>query len=541
MLSSPRLAAVLALSAMVASGCGSKPAQLATPFTTMITSEAEVIAPVVAPPPRDEKSAVVGEVVVRFQEGAYEGDQAPELEGAEVLRPIEGIPGAWVYHLKEGRYTTAATETLSNDPRLAYAEPNYRYHIVETQGAAGGQGEASYTPPGEDMSGLWGIRKIRAPEAWDRTRGKASVLVAVIDTGVDYRHPDLEGMVVKGPDLANRDGDPMDDHGHGTHVAGTIAAKANGDGVVGVAYGVKILAIKALDEDGSGPEDQIARAIDAAVQNGAKVINMSLGGPDDSRALRDAVARANKKGVLCVVAAGNDGNTQNDYPAAYPDSFAVGATDTSDNRAYFSNYGRYVQIAAPGVGILSSAGGGGYERLSGTSMACPHVAGAAGLLLSARPDFGPADLKRLLSGNGDSVSGFSSGVKRLNLQKALEAAGGTGPVDPGPGNGDDPDQGTGISAISIAKRRSDGATIRWKTDVPTLGFIEFGPGSSYGATTFYEEGYSNDHEITISGLKRFKWYHFRVHSAAQDGRPFVSSDHKFMTKLWWLFNLEEEN
>lgn len=537
-----RLVVAVAGSALLEAGCGARPAQFAAPAETLIRSEtAPDSGPVVAPPPPDDRVAVVGEVVVRFQEGTYEVDRPPELPGAEAVRPVEGIPGAWVYRMKEGRYTTAAADALRADPRLAYAEPNYRYHILEVAEEADEASHATYNPPGEDLGPLWGIRKIQAPEAWDRTRGKASVLVAVIDTGVDYRHDDLAGFVVKGPDLVNRDGDPMDDHGHGTHVAGTIAARANGTGVVGVAYGVKVLAIKALDEDGSGPEDQIARAIDAAIQNGARVINMSLGGPDDSRALRDAVARAHRKGVLCVVAAGNDGNTRNGYPAAYPDAFAVGATDTADRRTYFSNYGRYVQIAAPGAGILSSAAGGGYERLSGTSMAAPHVAGAAGLLLSARPDLGPTELKRLLAESGDPVSGFTEtpGVRRLNVFKALQRVGDVGPGNPDPGPGDeDPDRGTGISAIAVTRRHTDGATIRWKTDAPTLGFVEFGPTPEYGATTFYEEGFATDHEITISGLKRWKWYHFRVHAQTQDGRKFVSTDHKFLTKLWWLFSLE---
>ncbi len=526
----------LALSLMlIASGCGHPVATFATP-DRLPAQQAASEAPVIAPPARDDKAAVAGEIVVRFKDGEYEEGEAPALDGAEALRPVEGIPGSWVYRMSSGRYTTAAADTLRNDPRLAYAEPNYRYHIVESAA----ESDAAYGPPGEDLTALWGIRQVKAPEAWDRARGKSSVLVAVIDTGVDYRHPDLAGIVVKGPDVSNGDNDPYDDHGHGTHVAGTIAARSNGSGVVGVAFGVKILAIKALDEDGSGPEDGIARAIDAAVQNGAKVINMSLGGPQDSRALRDAVARAARNGVLCVVAAGNDGDTRPDYPAAYPDALAVGATDTHDRRAYFSNYGSYVQVAAPGAGVLSCSRGGGYERMSGTSMASPHVAGAAALLLSAHSGMSPAALKKALIDTGDSATDFpyTPSVRRVNLPRALAAAGqgGESPTPP-PGEGDTPAP-AGISGIAIAKRTSDGATVRWHTDVPTLGFLEYGASKEYGATSFYEDGFKTDHELEISGLKRWKWYHYRVHARTQDGRSLVSGDQEFLTKLWLLFSLE---
>jgi thermitase len=527
-------------------GCGASPAPIAEPDRAPIARVATAEdAPLVRPPAGSDTSSVKGEVVMRFKEGAYEDGKAPAVTGAEPLRPIEGIPGAWVYRITGGTYTTADADHFRNDPRLAYAEPNYRYHIVAS-GADGAtsQVETDFAPPGEDLQTLWGIRKIQAPAAWDKARGKSSVLVAVIDTGVDYNHPDLQGIVVKGPDVSNGDGDPMDDHGHGTHVAGTIAARSNGEGVVGVAFGVKVLAIKALDEDGSGPEDGIARAVDAAVRNGAKVINMSLGGPDDAWALRDAVARATRAGVLCVVAAGNDGDTRPDYPAANPEALAVGATDTSDKRAYFSNYGDYVQIAAPGVGVYSTMRRGRYDMLSGTSMAAPHVAGAAGLLLSANAGLSVSKLKKLLVENGDSAAGFpyTPSVKRLNLSRSLQAAGenGSEPTPP-PGGEDDPDAATGISGVTIVKRATDGATIRWKTDVPTRGFLEYGPSKDYAATTHYEEGYSTDHEFTFSGLKRLKWYHFRVHGQTQDGRKFVSSDHKFLTKLWWLFSLDESD
>lgn len=242
---------------------------------------------------------------------------------------------------------------------------------------------------------------IDAPEAWAISTGN-TVLVAVIDTGIDYTHPDLMINYAGGMDFVNGDGDPMDDHGHGTHVSGTIAASlanvtgdpAAEEGVVGVAPNARIVAYKVCDAAGNCSDFAIEQAIAQAISVGARVINMSLGGPEISQSLTDAVQDAWNAGIVIVAGAGNDGNTNRFYPAALPNVISVGAFDEDHRRATFSNYGDWVDISAPGNVILSSypmaqcvASGipgdaGCYNYLSGTSMATPHVSGAAALVWS---------------------------------------------------------------------------------------------------------------------------------------------------------------
>ena len=242
---------------------------------------------------------------------------------------------------------------------------------------------------------------IDAPEAWAVSTG-TEVKVAVIDTGIDYTHPDLAARYAGGYDFATPDSDPMDDHGHGTHVSGTIAAQMNNltgdpadeEGVVGIAPNARILAYKVCLADGTCNDFAVAQAIAQAVSDGAKVINMSLGGPDYSQAFYDAVQDAWAAGLVIVAGAGNNGTTDLFYPAAFENVVAVGASDEDDLRASFSNYGNWVDIAAPGNVILSTypmwgCGGsttpgdtGCYEWNTGTSMATPHVSGAAALVWS---------------------------------------------------------------------------------------------------------------------------------------------------------------
>jgi subtilisin family serine protease len=232
----------------------------------------------------------------------------------------------------------------------------------------------------------WNLPKIRAPQAWDVVTGTAGVWIAIVDTGVDYTHPDLvSSRLWLGWDFVNSDNNPMDDHGHGTHVAGIAGANTNNNqGVAGVCWGCGLLAVKVLGADGSGLTSWVADGIQYAAYWGAAfgkrtVINLSLGSPYPSSVLADAVAYAQGKGALIVAAAGNDGRDQLFYPAAYPGVIGVAATDSSDQRASFSNSGSHVDIAAPGVSILSTEWSWYYYK-SGTSMATPHVAGVAGLV-----------------------------------------------------------------------------------------------------------------------------------------------------------------
>jgi serine protease len=209
---------------------------------------------------------------------------------------------------------------------------------------------------------------------------------------VDLTHPDLAGNLVAGYDFVNDDADPMDDNGHGTHVAGIAAAVTdNGTGVAGVSWGAQIMPVKVLNAGAGGTFDDVAQGIIWAVDNGAQVINLSLGGTTNSPVLQSAIAYAYSQGVVVVAAAGNS-NSAVLYPAAYDPVIAVAASDASDNRAGFSNYGPEVDVTAPGVNINSTALGGGYENRSGTSMAAAFVTGEVALLLSINDGLTPDEV-----------------------------------------------------------------------------------------------------------------------------------------------------
>lgn len=235
----------------------------------------------------------------------------------------------------------------------------------------------------------YGLSLIGAETMWSRTKGE-NVVVAVVDTGIDYKHPELKDRVIGGKDFTGSN-DFMDDNGHGTHVAGIIAA--SGRKISGVAPNTNLLAVKALDKDGGGRDQDVADGIAWAVENGAEVISMSFGSADPSPVVRQALRFAYKKGAVLIAAAGNEGDENIDadtvdYPAKYPESIAVAAVDAKKIVAPFSSKGPEVDVAGPGVDIYSTYIGGKYVYLSGTSMATPHISGAAALILS--------DCKRLM-------------------------------------------------------------------------------------------------------------------------------------------------
>jgi major intracellular serine protease len=257
-----------------------------------------------------------------------------------------------------------------------------------------------------------GVKMVEAPEIWEKSKKGAGVIVAVIDTGCQTNHPDLKEAIIGGRNFSD-DGKPedfSDNEGHGTHVAGTIGAIINEQGVVGVAPKVSLLILKVFDKDGSAQNENVIKAIDYAISykgpNGEKVrvINMSLGSSHDDENFHAAVKRAVDDNILVVCAAGNEGDSRDTtdevlYPAAYPECVCVGAIDFNKNMAPFSSSNDEVDLVAPGVGILSTFPIGiddanrstepGYAILRGTSMASPHVAGAAALIINqCKQDFG---------------------------------------------------------------------------------------------------------------------------------------------------------
>jgi subtilisin family serine protease len=311
---------------------------------------------------------------------------------------------------------------------VRFVEPNYRYR------AAG-------IPSDELFEEQWSLaddRLLGIQDAWDVTTGGGGPVVAVIDSGADLSHPDLRdnlwrnpreiagngvdddgnGFVddVHGVDLVNRDGDPSDDNGHGTHVTGIVAARGdNRIGVTGVAQRARVMVIKALGSDAIGSAVTMAEGIRYAVANGARIINMSVSGRGRSQAFEEAVNAADAAGALMVVAAGNSGHDLDadpEYPAAFgaPHLIAVAATGQNGRLIGISNRGSgTVDMAAPGSNIVSTAMGGDYEIRSGTSMAAPHVTGTLALLAAADPDLGPDALQAAVVDSADRLGDVTDG------------------------------------------------------------------------------------------------------------------------------------
>jgi len=255
-----------------------------------------------------------------------------------------------------------AIDALSKNPNIDLIEPDGQAQIL-----------ADEVP--------WGITRINAASAQTEGFTGTGIKVAVLDTGVDYTHPDLKANYIGGYDFVNRDNDPMDDHSHGTHVAGTVAAASNGFGVLGAAPQAGLYSVKVADSSGYCSYSNIIAGINWAVDNNADVITMSLGGTSSSSTLQSACDSAYSKGVVLVGAAGNSGGAVI-YPAAYSSVIAVSAVDSTNTRASWSCYGPQIEFAAPGVSIKSTMPGGLYGFKSGTSMATPHVTGAVALLMS---------------------------------------------------------------------------------------------------------------------------------------------------------------
>jgi thermitase len=417
---------------------------LSVPFSTL--SGAEVV-------PREEGGgSAPGEIIIGFKPDLTE-DQINAVVfsiGGEIVGEIN-LPQSKIRRVRiSSTVRSIRDETIRNlrsDPVISdmikYAEPNVTRKIHQLRGPSGDAGILSQSSD-PILSDQWGYYDISAN--WINVQTVSAPIVAVIDTGVDYTHPDLVGRVIKGRDFVNADGNPMDDNGHGTHVAGIIAAKANNSyGIAGVSWKSKILAVKVLNSQGAGYVFEIAQGIVyAANYPGVRVINMSLGGSYSS-AEQDAVDYAVvKKKKLLVASAGNGGTDVAEYPAGLSITFpgrvlAVAAHGTDHCKASFSNYGTWVSITAPGVDILSTypplKGQGDFVTLNGTSMAAPHVSGAAavawgkfraltnqamGILLMTE-NGGNGYVSDPLVRNGSCWPNDGSTFQRLDILHVLEA------------------------------------------------------------------------------------------------------------------------
>ncbi|CAD5979954.1 Thermitase [Planktothrix rubescens NIVA-CYA 18] len=364
-----------------------------------------------------------------------------------------------------------------DDPRFEYIEPDYIITLDDvqkpssTQESSGKITPQATTPNDPSYSQLWGLNNtgqdggtpdadIDAPEAWDIQKGDPNLVIGVIDTGVDYDHPDLSANIwtnpgeiagdgidndsngyiddVRGWDFASNDNNPMDVHGHGTHVAGTIAGKGNnGVGVTGVAWNAKIMPLKYLNDSGVGPTSNAILAINYATAKGVKLTNNSWGGGGYSQALYDAINTAGQQGALFIASAGNESNN-NDANPAYPASYdlaniiSVASTTRTDGLSSFSNYGATtVDLGAPGSSIYSTLPNSSYGTLSGTSMASPQVTGAAALLWSQNPTWTAQQVKNKLMQTTDPISALSGKTVtggRLNINNALASSDTTPPA-----------------------------------------------------------------------------------------------------------------
>ncbi len=291
--------------------------------------------------------------------------------------------------------------TVPNDPDLADAQRSYGLTLTHTKGA------------------------------WDYTRGSNETVIAVIDTGLLLNHPEFAGRIVPGYDFVNNDGDPSDDNGHGTHTAGIIAAGIdNGIGMAGVCPQCRLMPIKVLNQNNAGTWAGVANGLLYAADHGARVVNLSLGAAVSSKTLEDAISYAQAKGVLVIAAAGNMGVDRKFYPAALEGVIAVSATDNQDQRWNLSNYGAYIDVAAPGYAIYSTYHDltnyyGGYTYMSGTSMASPYVAGLAGLLISQKPVRTATEVSHLIIASADQFGAQLHdpylGYGRINMERALAA------------------------------------------------------------------------------------------------------------------------
>ena len=401
------------------------------------------------------------EVLVGFEPGVSLSGQRAALARAGAAAKARFAPiRGFLASVPAGR-RAGVIAALRRDPRVRYAEPNVRFHADRTAddplfGQLWGLDNS-----GQAVSGVTGTldADIDAPEAWSISTGSSAVTVGVIDTGIDYTHPDLASNIWVNPgencpgcrndgidndgngyvddwhgwDFINNDNNPFDDNGHGTHVAGTIGAVGNnGAGVAGVNWSVRLMPLKFLGANGAGDAADAVRAVLYASSMGAVVTNNSWGGDEYSQALADAIAQADSHGSLFVAAAGNsfsDNDVTANYPSNYdlPNVVAVAATTNRDARAWFSNYGaKTVDLGAPGASILSTWPGNSYRSLDGTSMAAPHVTGAVALAKAAFPTASGEGIKALLLRTVDpntSLTGRTSTGGRLNVGNAVSCAG----------------------------------------------------------------------------------------------------------------------
>ncbi len=415
---------------------------------------------------------VPGEIIVKFKPGvnaqSFLAKKGMTSLGLSSKREIKlSYQKLNVLSVGSEKSLTNTLTTLKNNPDVIYAEPNYIYTAAvmpkERSVVKKGLEKSPFaeltaaTPDDPSFGQLWGLRNtgsnepkgsagvegadVNAMKAWEITKGSRNVRIAIIDTGIDYNHPDLKGNVdsAHGYNFVNDTKDAMDDNGHGTHCAGTIGGvHDNKIGVAGVMADVTIIPIKFLSGDGSGTLEAAVKSIDYATELNVDLMSNSWGGGGRSEALYEAIKRASDKGIIFTAAAGNstsDNDATPSYPASYdvPNVVSVAALTAQNDLAYFSSYGRNsVHIAAPGHNILSTLKGGKYEIMSGTSMATPHVSGVLGLLLAKEGRMPHEVMKERLTMTGVPVAALRGKTQTASRIDAYNLLTDTRPERSGP-------------------------------------------------------------------------------------------------------------
>ncbi len=289
--------------------------------------------------------------------------------------------------------TREKAELLKSNGCVKAVEPNREFKAIPV----------TYSDEKEDDDGRWNIEKVQGPQCWEETKAGEGTTIAIIDTGIDYNHVDLEDNFgdVKGHNFVADDDDPMDDNGHGTHCAGIADGTGKGK-IRGVASRARLYAVKVLDERGSGTLEGVVAGIEWSVENGADVLSLSLGTGEYSEILDDACKAAYDEGKVIVAAAGNE-ILGPSYPAYNKTVISVAATDRNDKAPYWGNKDNHLSISCPGVDILSCMPGNKYQKASGTSMACPHGAGGASVYVSDHPGASPDEVRAAFEGTAKKL------------------------------------------------------------------------------------------------------------------------------------------
>lgn len=397
-----------------------QPSETPSPTPTLTATQTSTTTPLSVTPVTIKGDYVPGQVLVKIKSNSNQqaiqdlqtiGFTVHENTTNDALAKLNYV----LITVPEGKVAESISQInlLSNVIR---AEPNYLVSIQDTI-------------PSDPMFGSqWALTNIRAPQGWDLETGSSSIVIAILDTGIDYGNPDFTGKALAGYDFYYNDGDPSDDHGHGTNVAGIAAAWGNnGYGISGVSWGAKILPVKVLSSFGGGSYAGVAAGIVWAANNNAHVINLSLGGtsPPSDTVLLDAVNYAYNRGVVIVASSGNSGGSVM-YPARYANVIAVGATDSTNTWASFSNSGPEMDLCAPGVSILTTGLSNTFLNKTGTSYSTPHVSGLAAVLMSIPGNASPSLVKFIMESTALDV-GFpgpdiNCGAGLIQMDAAILAA-----------------------------------------------------------------------------------------------------------------------